>query len=175
METTRITDTANRWFAPIWEIYRTSFPLNEQRTLEHQETALLSSAFHFDCYHDGEQLIGFTGIWEFDDYLYVEHFAINPDLRSGGWGSKILSEIQKSTKKTIILEIDEVIDEISSRREQFYMRLGFVPNPYKHPLHRYQTEYHTDALLQIMTYPAAIDRAMYERFNSDLAETVMKR
>ncbi|MFQ8805769.1 MAG: GNAT family N-acetyltransferase [Alistipes indistinctus] len=84
--------------------------------MDHQITAFKADRFHLDVYLDGETLVGFIGYWDFDDYLYIEHYAINSDLRGGGWGSRILEALQKTAGKTIILEIDEVVDEISTRR-----------------------------------------------------------
>lgn len=176
MKTTRLRDVNDPLFAAVWKIYETSFPIFEQRTLEHQQTALRSPDFYFMAYHEGDTLVGFIGYWEIGDYLYIEHYAINPALRGGGYGSKILNALIGNTDRTIILEIDEVKDEISTRRLHFYQRLGFVMNPYVHPLHRYrENAEHEDAKLSILTYPKAIDRETYERFNRDLGEIVMKR
>ena len=175
METIRIRKTDNPMFDPVWTIYQNSFPLIEQRTPEHQQTAFKSDRYHLNAYVENNKLIGFIGYWEFDDYLYIEHFAINPELRSGGYGSKVLSALQQATSKTIILEIDEVVDEISTRRLNFYQRLGFVMNPYIHPLHVYREKEHRDFTLRILTYPTTIDAGTYKRFNDDLTNIVMKR
>ena len=77
------------------------FPLCEQRTLDHQITAFKADRFHLDVYLDGETLVGFIGYWDFDDYLYIEHYAINSDLRGGGWGSRILEALQKPPAKRL--------------------------------------------------------------------------
>jgi len=176
MEAIRLTHTDDPLFAPVWEIYQHSFPLSEQRTLPHQQTALRSSDFHFMIYQEKNIIIGFIGYWEFEDYLYIEHYAINPALRGGGYGSRILRDLIRHTQRTIILEIDEVKDELSTRRLHFYQRLGFVMNPYLHPLHRYREDTeHQDATLHILTYPQTIDAATYERFRRDLRDIVMKR
>lgn len=176
MKTTRLTDPNDPLFDSLWRLYENSFPIFEQRTPEHQATALRSPHFHFVACQDPEQLIGLIGYWEFDDYLYIEHYAIDPALRGHGYGSDILRTLIHSTDKTIILEIDEPQDEISIRRLHFYQRLGFVSNPYVHPLPRYRNnDEHREVYLQILTYPTAIDPQQYEQFNRDLNEIVMKR
>ena len=114
MQIIRISDIHHPRFGEVWHLYQNSFPLCEQRTLDHQITAFKADRFHLDVYLDGETLVGFIGYWDFDDYLYIEHYAINSDLRGGGWGSRILEALQKTAGKTIILEIDEVVDEIST-------------------------------------------------------------
>ncbi len=176
MDIFRLTDTNDPLFAPVWEIYTASFPICEQRTLAHQQTAFRSPDFHFLAYYEGNIPVGLIGYWEIDDYLYIEHYAINPTLRGGGYGSRILEEMIRHTDRTVILEIDDVTDEISTRRLHFYQRLGFVLNPYLHPLHRYREgAEHQNAVLKILSYPTAIDSTTYERFNHDLETIVMKR
>ena len=122
-------------------------------------------------------LLGIIGYWVFPDYLYIEHYAINTALRGQGLGSRILNDLQKNADRPIILEIDEVIDEISTRRLRFYQHLGFVMNPYYHPLPQYRIDpqEHTQARLMILTYPQAIPPQTYEQFNRDLNQIVMKR
>ena len=122
MQIIRISDIHHPRFGEVWHLYQNSFPLCEQRTLDHQITAFKADRFHLDVYLDGETLVGFIGYWDFDDYLYIEHYAINSDLRGGGWGSRILEALQKTAGKTIILEIDEVVDEISTRRLRVVIR-----------------------------------------------------
>ena len=53
MEAIRLTDINDPLFSPVWEIYQQSFPLSEQRTLEHQQTALRSPDFYFVVYREG--------------------------------------------------------------------------------------------------------------------------
>ncbi len=177
MQTIRLTDINAPQFKEAWQLYTQSFPLSEQRTLDHQNTAFKSDHYHFDLYYEGKQLLGIIGYWVFPDYLYIEHYAINTALRGQGLGSRILNDLQKNADRPIILEIDEVIDEISTRRLRFYQHLGFVMNPYYHPLPQYRIDpqEHTQARLMILTYPQAIPPQTYEQFNRDLNQIVMKR
>ncbi len=71
--------------------------------------------------------IGFISFWEFKDYLYIEHFAINNEIRGKGYGSTILNKFIKSTPKTILLEIDPIIDDISNARCAADPRPAAVP------------------------------------------------
>lgn len=77
MQIIRISDIHHPRFGEVWHLYQNSFPLCEQRTLDHQITAFKADRFHLDVYLDGETLVGFIGYWDFDDYLYIEHYAIN--------------------------------------------------------------------------------------------------
>lgn len=175
MEITRITSVEDPLFKPVWDIYRASFPIYEQRTPEHQRTAFRRNIYHLDGYTDKGRVIGFLGYWDFPDYLYIEHFAVDPASRNGGYGGKILSGLIARTSKTILIEIDPPTDGISTRRYNFYARHGFRMTPYKYPLDQYQPDNHKDKFFSIMTYPEAIDKEAYERFNEDMRLVVMKR
>lgn len=175
METIRIKTTEDPLFASLWEIYENSFPYAERRTPAHQRTALRSADYHMNAYAEDGAVAGLIGYWEFPDYLYVEHLAVNPELRGSGHGSRIMRELIGSTDKTIILEIEPVEDEATARRLRFYEKLGFRTNPYRHPQHRYHEDDPDDLLLTILSYPDPISAQTYERFNRDLQDVVMRR
>ena len=110
--------------------------------------------------------------WETDNFIYVEHFCIEPDKRGCRYGSRAL-ELLGAEGKTVILEIDPPVDEISIRRKGFYERAHFRANPYPHV----HPAYHADCKgheLVIMSAPAPIDQAQYDAFNDYLCAVVMK-
>lgn len=176
MESIRITDPADVRFGEGWEIYRTCFPLHEQRTPEHQNVAMRSPQFSFRLWLDAGQVVGVMGYWEFERYLYIEHYAVTAARRGSGYGSRILGDLIRSTDKCVIVEIEEICDELTERRWKFYKKLGFVMNPYLHSLPQYRPDgEHREARLHILTYPGAIDRALYDRFARDQRQIVMRR
>ena len=79
---------------PLFEramtLYRMSFPYHEQREPEAQKRILSDPAYHFNCVFDGETWVGLLLTWETDDFVYVEHFCILPQLRGAGYGSRAL-------------------------------------------------------------------------------------
>lgn len=174
MDKNRINCTDDPMFEYVWKIYNYSFPACERRTIEHQKQAFNSPFYSLVYFKDKGEVVGFVGYWEFDEYLYIEHIAINKSCRGGGYGSKILREIQAATDKIIILEIDEVVDEVSERRLRFYERAGFTRNHYKHKGHIYREE-EIVPMLEILTYPEAINVEIYNGFDSDLRNIVMKK
>lgn len=146
-----------------WALLEDSFPLNEQRSLEQHIRAMDDSAFHADAIVDGELFVGILFYWVYNDsYLFVEHLAIDPTLRSGGYGKRIM-EILLTKGYITILEIDPPEDEISVRRQKFYERLGFVMNPYLHihPSYRPTTSPHR---LIVMSHPRAISEQEFNEF-----------
>lgn len=153
----------------------TVFPGNERRSLEHQQTAFESEHYRMEIFTEQDKFVGLLGYWTFDDYIYIEHLAVNPALRSGGYGSRIVSKFLSSTDKTIILEIEQVTDELTARRLHFYERLGFRTNPYDHIQPLYHEDDPTGFHLTILSYPHPITPALYDRFNRQLHSVVLKK
>jgi len=174
MESIRLMSTADPLYESFRAIYDISFPIYEQRTVEQQEYAFSFSCYHLDTYVNDGKLIGFIAYWEFDSYLYIEHFAIHPDERGKGTGKSILEHLIQTHSKYILLEIDPVQDEISARRLRFYSSIGFLENPHQHvhPAYREGFEGHR---LTVLTTERVITPDEYEVFAHDLSHTVMNR
>ena len=156
---------------PAFALYTISFPLHEQRTREKQERVLSHPEYHFDVIWEGETFVGILLHWEEEGFSYVEHFATDPALRGQGLGARAL-ELLNSRGKSVVLEIDPPVDELSIRRKGFYQRAGFWENPFLHvhPPYRPQFKGHP---LTVMTYPTPWDRGTYETFWVCLRDTVM--
>lgn len=114
-------------YAFMEELLTTAFPAEEYRAL-HQ---LRDYTDHTKKFHnniiidDDETPIGFITYWDFDHFYYVEHFAINPSLRNGGYGKKVLSYLCEALQRPIVLEVELPIEEMAQRRIHFYQRHGF--------------------------------------------------
>jgi len=153
-------------------LYDMSFPHHEKRQPHSQAEILNDDLYHFDLIFDDDTFIGIILNWEYEKFIYVEHFCILPEMRNKRYGQKALSLLSQRGK-TVILEIDPPIDEIAMRRKGFYERCGFVSNPFRH-IH---PPYHKDIeghKLMIMTSPSAITEETYDLFNKHLNEHIMK-
>lgn len=163
--------------SPLYEafrnVYRVSFPIYEQRTEIQQEDAFSSSHYHLDCYMQSDCFVGFIAYWAFDRYVYVEHFAIHPELRGGGFGGKILTTLISNENKRVILEIDPIADEVSSARMRFYQSYGFSENSYPHIHPAYREEYPGHNLI-VMTTRGYMTESEYTLFLTDLRTVIMK-
>ncbi|MCC8061971.1 MAG: GNAT family N-acetyltransferase [Rikenellaceae bacterium] len=175
MELIRIQDTAHPYSARAWEIYEQRFPLCEQRPLAEHIKALDDPAFHYNLLADEGRLVGLLSWWDWEakdgtPFRFGEHFAISPDIRGGGYGSRALKYLLGSGERLVLLEIDPPVDDISRRREQFYMRNGLVTNyeyNHVHPSFRPTTEPHK---LLIMSYPRPLtpgEFREFQRFNNE--------
>lgn len=171
MDFIRLHSAADRRFSEVFSLYRRSFPLHEQRLLPDQADALRHSDYHCCAIEEDGRFCGLLLYWETPGFLYVEHFAVCPELRGAGCGSRALAQLLKAPKP-VILEIDPPEDDISLRRRGFYLRAGFCENagPYTHPAYRRGNAPHR---LVLLSAPAPLSAAARRDFCTYLRGTVM--
>ena len=75
---------------------------------------------------NSHKLLGLLTTWEFADFIYIEHFAIDPALRSQGYGSEALKAFIHEQCKPLVLEAEPPTDEMTHRRIRFYERIGLT-------------------------------------------------
>lgn len=173
MDITRITHNNSPFYPAFEKLYRTSFPIFEQRTEPQQEQAFESPNYYLEIYQKDNIFVGFISYWDFDTYIYVEHLAIHASLRGQGYGSLLLQDLYKRSGKMILLEIDPIVDEISAKRLRFYQKCGFFENEYKHVHPPYRTTYQGHPLI-VLTTDRPITEDEYMRFSLDLRNVVMR-
>lgn len=126
MKLTRI-KTNHPQYAFVEKLFLDSFPENERRPLEEQRSNTDGNDA-FSCYllteEDGLS-VGFITIWDLDSFYYAEHFAVDPSLRNGGYGSRVMQALLKEMDKPLVLEVELPDNEMSCRRIGFYERQGF--------------------------------------------------
>lgn len=123
-------------------------------------------------YNDEDVFVGLILYWEQEQFIYIEHFCILPEMRNKQYGQKTLALLAKQGK-TLILEIDPPENDISKRRKGFYERCGFRENFFTHihpPYHKENEGHH----LVIMTCPKQISKDMFDTFSHYLKNRVMK-
>lgn len=172
MDRIRLKSVEHPMFPSFWDIYGSSFPLNERRGIDDQMKIFSDDTYFLEIWVDGQQVLGFIGWWDCGDLSFVEHYAIHSGSRSSGYGSAFLSEWMKGQSKSIILEIEPVVDEITLRRKNFYTRLGFVENDIEHTQPPFHKE--TGAVpMRIMSYPQSISKDTYVRYSKKQREEIM--
>lgn len=169
MEFERITTPDSPLYAEAIKLYKISFPPHEQREEKSQTGILANPDYHFDVVCDNGNFIGEILYWDIGDFLYIEHFCVQPSMRSRHYGQRILASLQS---KHLILEIDPPNDEISVRRKGFYERCGFKENPYRHT----HPPYHKSIAghdLAVMSFPEKLTSEEYDTFLFTLKNKVM--
>lgn len=104
----------------------TAFPPEEYRALkELRQYTDCTEKFHNNLIFDEDTPIGFITYWDFGRFCYIEHFAIDPSQRNGGYGKRVLEQISNILNLPIVLEVEMPIEEMAQRRINFYKRQGF--------------------------------------------------
>ena len=168
---TRIEKMDDPHYQTVDRLYETAFPYHEKRDERAKQVALDNESYHLNAWHFNDIFVGFIGCWQFDDYAYIEHLAIDPSLRSQGFGKKVLERFMVQHPLTI-LEIDPLTTEIANRRLRFYQGLGFVENSYPHAHPSYHSEIN-DHELVVLSSKKVISNDQYVTFLNDLQTVVM--
>ena len=116
-------------FAQVYRLLERSFPPEERRSFEGQRALFQREEYKLLSLRSPHgKLLGLMAVWEFESFVFLEHFAIDPDCRNLGLGSKMLLALKKvSAPKAICLEAELPKEELSRRRLEFYKRNGFLP------------------------------------------------
>lgn len=128
MEIIDITPQSGEYLEQIWKIYDESFPSHEKQSRQRLFKLLAEEeSFAIDGLLEDGRVIGLMAYWYFEDMAYLEHFALEPQSRCEGRGSAMLRGfIAKHHTKIVVGEIEPPQDEMSCRRQSFYLREGFV-------------------------------------------------
>ena len=109
-------------------LYISSFPEDERRDFN-EVLRLLDDSSPFNIIvatKDDSTFAGFIGYWDFDNFIYIEHFAVEPELRGQKIGEKFLAHMASFSSKPIVLEVELPEEEMSIRRIKFYERNGYI-------------------------------------------------
>lgn len=130
--------TTDDLFAPSIRLLHKSFVDDELRNDEALKTLTDGNPlFSFNVILNGEgERLGLITTWNFGKILYVEHFAIEPDLRGAGYGRAAINSLTEQSRLPVILEVEmPETSEQARRRVHFYESLSFCgwQTPYVQP------------------------------------------
>ena len=132
-------NTLHEHYPFVETLMQTAFPLQERRNADLQrEYTDNQPNFHTLVILIENGPIGLITYWELDGFNYIEHFAINENVRNKGYGQEALKQLKEEIEGMIVLEVEEPIDELTKRRIEFYQRQGFTIQdmPYQQPPYR---------------------------------------
>ncbi|MER0285607.1 N-acetyltransferase [Clostridioides difficile] len=171
MKFERLRTSKDRLYYKAMELYKTSFPFHEQRKSSLQSEIMENEEYQFNLIYDKDKFVGIILCWETESFIYVEHFCIFPEMRNNMYGQRTLEFLNKRGK-TVILEIDPPIDDISIKRKAFYERVKYKANDYEHIHPPYQDKFSGHNLV-VMSYPEILSKMEYDKFNQYLGNHVM--
>lgn len=160
-------------FPAIYSLMQKSFAPIEVRPYGMQRDLLKRPNYKILVSLDENKSIqGFITEWTFDEFYFLEHFAVQPELRGGGIGSQIMQSYLQSSEKPIIIEVEADESEISLRRINFYRRLGFHLNEFGYYQPFMQHIPGNMIYLKIMSYPFATPLPDLQRFKNNIFRNV---
>ena len=161
-------------FNQLFSLLEISFPTSERRTYSGHLSEFDAPEFHSLCYMP-DDLRAVLNYWDLGEFIYIEHFAVAPELRGQGTGSLLMHELRSVVgERPLVLEAEPLTDSsIAARRIAFYQRLGFEYNEYDYiqpPL----IEGESPIPLKIMSAPDRLSEDEYIRVRDRLYRDVYK-
>lgn len=112
-----------------------AFPPEERRELEELHRLLDRTPLELLTAEESGQTCGFIMVWNLEEMVFLENFAVDPELRGKGLGSRMLDFVAEHWSKPVLLEVELPEGETERRRIGFYERNGFCLSqyPYRMP------------------------------------------
>lgn len=119
----------------VQTLYTEAFPEDERIPFGTLCNRAQMKNVHFNAWFDGTIFCGMTYTLSIDDFCYVLYLAISSNVRSHGYGTKILDAL-KVHYASLALDIEPVVADAPNydqrvRRLAFYKRNGFKPSGYE--------------------------------------------
>ncbi|HZJ75538.1 MAG TPA: GNAT family N-acetyltransferase [Clostridia bacterium] len=161
-------------FDEVYSLMEKSFPKDEYRSYKEQKELLSNPIYSiYALQGDGGSVKAFIAVWEFNEFLFIEHLAVNPEYRNSGIGTRMLSEIAALFNKTACLEVEPPETELSCRRIGFYERNNFFFNEYPY-IQPAISKGRKPVTLFIMTSGGTVDEKMWRQIKNTLYSKVYK-
>lgn len=113
-------------FEDFYALLDKSFPPYEKRSYNNQKKLLTNPYYEILTFSVDDKLVGIMAIWDFSDFVYLEHFAVDPDCRNLGIGKKMLEKAIEYKKMPFVLETELPLNDMAARRINFYKRCNFT-------------------------------------------------
>lgn len=164
----------NSDFDSFFELMSEAFPSIERRSYENQKELLYEDLYNIVISKDKDHNInGFIANWQFNDFNFIEHFAVDSKKRGHGLGTSMLKEYLNKCNKPIFLEVEFPENDISKRRIEFYKQYGFYLNDFEYWQPPMQKQ-HDFLPLKVMSYPKPVNEAEFIKFKNIVYDRVYK-
>lgn len=126
MKLKRITQSDDHLLEFLLPLYEESFPPQERREERQLRNMIaLKPEMFFNAIECDGELCGLFVYWEMEDYYYLEHLAVFPSMRNKKIGQQVLDYVRDNLLGIRILEVEPSVDEITTRRVNYYQRNGY--------------------------------------------------
>lgn len=118
--------TSDKEYAFAEQLLQAAFPEDEYRDLaEQRRNTDCHPMFFNNVVLDDAALVGILAYWKLPGFYYIEHLAVAPEYRNGGYGRKVLDYVQAVWDAPVVLEVELPETDLSKRRIGFYERAGY--------------------------------------------------
>lgn len=160
-------------FEEVWKLMALSFPSDERWDRDGFLSEYENAEFRSLVYRPDDKLGGVMDFWDFGSFIYIEHFAVQPQLRGQGIGAALMAELSHiADGRMYLLEAEPPQDsDIAARRIAFYERLGFALNSYEYIQPAMGKDEHPVPLV-IMSAPSALSEEQFVAARDKMYERV---
>ena len=100
----RITTADTDLYSYMEKLMTQSIPSEEYRELEElRKYTDTKTHFYNNIIFHNNTPVGLITYWDFGHFYYIEHFAIDPAQRNGGYGKSVLNHLCQLLKHPIVL------------------------------------------------------------------------
>lgn len=160
-------------FDKVYNILVQSFPEDERRTYIEQKNLLNENSYSIYAFRNDKRIVAFISVWQFENFSYIEHFAVDSSMRNNGLGRNILRKIIPHLNGIVCLEAELPETELAKRRISFYERNGFYTNEFSYVQPPYSKGKNPIELI-IMTYGRKINDNEFQNIKNNLYNKVYK-
>ena len=160
-------------FDLYYSLQEKDFCLEERRSKNEELKALEDKRFKPYLIYYENQVVGFCSCWEFDNFIFGEHFAIIEEFRTKFLGFQFIKEVLSKMNKLFVFEIELPTDKMSKQRKMFYERLKVSVNNFEY----YQPSYHNDGKnvpMLFLSYPRKLSHEEFNRIVNTIYREVYK-
>ncbi len=160
-------------YKEIKELYKTAFPAAERAPYFMVKKKAKAGKGTLLIAKDKDAFVGFTYLLCYLDLVYIFYLAIDSSQRGKGYGSAILSALQKKYNGKKIFLAREQLDEKSNNYEQrvkrhvFYLQNGFEDLPCKIK--------EASVVYDVMGIGGAVSAAEYEALITDWTGKLVRK
>ncbi len=157
----------------IYKLYHSAFPRSEKKPFILILSTFKKGKADVWYFEKNDKFAGFAITINSKNAILLDYFAISPQMRGQGVGSRILRYLQKFyTPQGLVLEIEAPSPtapnlEERQKRKNFYLNNNMSPLPIKVNLFGVEME--------LLSYNCKIDFATYRKFYSDTYGEVFAR
>ena len=144
---------------------------DERRKKEGQQKLLDEEKYELLGVRNEGGLLAFLAVWEFAEFVFIEHFAVSEKARNSGIGGKMLEELARQKAGKVVLEVELPEDSLKKRRIGFYERHGFTFNEYPYIQPPMGEDRH-EIPLRIMSAPEPLSEDEFQSVRTELYESV---